>query len=348
MRRASRMVRELLAGGAVVAIVSGCGGTSASPSAATVATNQASQSAGWSWTQITRAPWDGYVLKMTNGLVSTCGQWPKDDVCTSRDGVTWQVPADPSVFALESPGKMDLYEVAKGPAGWLLSDPGGLSSDVWGSRDGVRWSTFVPIATPECRRFEFVGLSDRYLGRCMTTWFESADAIHWTTVSLPEPIEYIQGDAEWGLLGSGSGRHWYSRDGRSWSPLTLPDGLNSFLNSYRASLPGGSLMATAWYVASSGESTDPRLVESADGVTWRRVATFPGAWPTDVMVAGDTVFVIDAGVDGSSAPRLWLSRDGGATWTAAMTGKNSVGHLLTYKERVIVNVDGVTYEGRLQ
>jgi hypothetical protein len=372
-----RRVRSALGAAALAAIVMGCshGGSSALPTSAgsrlpanpgqslpVTPNGVAFDAAGWHWNPF--ASWEPtgsgsglavYLsVQVPNGLLGECMEANTQTVCTSGDGIEWSANPDPAVFAKDGAANFRVAPIVDGPAGYLMSNAiyAGDSSNppTWASADGVRWQTFSPVSACTNPYWDFIGETDRYLGQCAGTWYQSTDGRNWAPITWAEPIKYIDNYPGWGLLAESDGephQTWYSRDSHTWALVVFPGQLNSF-NAPTARLPDGTFLAMAsQYDAAVNQIGDSRLIESKDGVNWTAVTTFPAGDQHDFpTVVGNTLFMTVGDVSGSSARQLWMSDDSGATWRHVITAQDDVSVDLTYKGKIMIDVDGQGYVGQ--
>jgi len=218
----------------------------------------------------------------------------------------------------------------------------------WRSYDGVHWSAWHPRTNEQCSKFKFVGAGDRYFGACGPRIYESEDGDNWRLAQIPDSMQFLEGDPDWGLLGSGTDAqdnalYFYSVDGTNWATVSLPAGLNDFVESKRVRTPGGPLFAAALTFSTRGPIGDSRLIQSVNGATWALVDGFAGQCPGDLALAGSTLFVT-AGCGTRS--EVWLSQDGGKTWVLTLTTKQPIGSIFGYQGRVFVGTADELYVGR--
>ena len=273
----------------------------------------------WGWRRA-GDPAPGVVAQVANGFLGECVANGLPAACTSRDGVTWTLPADPSVLAVAGGGRFAGWSVAHGAAGWVAT--GTIDPGTWRSSDGLHWSV-VAVDLPGLQRAQVQALRAGFAmfalanngGQPAARLLISTDGAAWTPVDLPAGISEVRLAGAVGLVGSrvenGSSlaRPVSSADGRSWTALTLQDGVQSLSTTIR--------LADGSYV---GVGTVGTMVTSADGVTWRAAAGL-GSPLDSLAVVGQQVLAISR-IPSTDVSALWESTDGAAWRRVALLDGN--------------------------
>jgi hypothetical protein len=321
----------LLDGGRPSAVAVIVEGAEASPSPSPAAPSASPSSAdttdsfvigGWRWHKMNLTP-DGAVLHLPNGYLGRCG----DSMCTSRNGWSWQLPPDPVVFDADSTVLFTPVTFAGIPGGNSVIQ---ANEGIWYSVDGRPWQlSALPTADAPVDLWNLeVGPQGFALTadmpnpsnaavdvRCDS--YVSADGAVWTdSGTIPCVIGYsnhpdgsvpIFGQAVWG---ASQGEKLFSGDGRTWSQVSVPEGVATYSDLNRFS--DGSLVAMTLFGP---------MLRSNDGLTWTPVT---GGWATEwtkdngqiylnMAVAGDHILVEDMLAE-SGAGAMWESSDRGVTF----------------------------------
>jgi len=286
----------------------------------------------WGWRRVAD-PAPGVVAPVTNGYLGECLANGAPAACSSRDGVAWTMPPDPAVLAVDDGTAFTGWSVAHGSTGWVAA--GTVDPGTWRSTDGVHWSAVV-IDLPGLVHAQVQALPDGFAmlaatnisGQPAAKLLASPDGAVWTAVDWPTGISVVRLAGAIGLVGlrveNGSVTGVVSStDGRNWTPLTLPDGVDGLSTTIR--------LASGIYV---GVGTVGTMVTSADGLTWQ-ASTEPGS-PVDSLAAVGGRLLAIARVPSTDVSALWESTDGTA-WqrVALLDGKPLSGtQLVSLGDRV--------------
>ena len=305
---------------------------------------------GWHWQKA-----DGTIvsrpLAVANGYIATCTQGAAPaastdsleqlqrvfngqngaSLCTSSDGATWTIPADPRIANVPDGSAFKPNDLARlGDVSVVTSfstDTSGNSvTDLWRSVDGVSWAKVedqrlqnLMIASLGAIDGQFIGLAEDVATH--TGWtVASPDGRTWSRVTQL-PAEPMESSVSGGVMFLGSGgldRVWTSRDGTTWQAAQMPAGIDFIAGVTR--LSGGG------YVAHGQIKDVPatRLLRSSDGATWVVDQGDLDGSILAVVVVGDRLVasvlegVKPEEVTAAALPadlRLWQSLDGGRTWS---------------------------------
>lgn len=268
---------------------------------------------GWRWHELNRRPdVNSTIVRVPNGYFGRCGA----AMCTSPNGWSWQVPADPAIFASNGVALFSPTSVAHRPnGGYVVS----AAEGVWYSLDGAHWRPSEAPAAPHGFRAVVFGASGFTLvGETPTSeqsqLYSSSDGATWTDVGLgPRVVVLAEGDTSGGLFtqtgkSSTGGVYGYSADGRTWVTATLPKGEYSSDRPYR--LADGSLAGL----------TGGTILRSNDGRVWTKLPTRWGA-SGSLAVSADRIVVVE---DSGSTNAAWESSDNGKTFHKLMDGVSRV------------------------
>jgi hypothetical protein len=270
---------------------------------------------GWRWHELDRMPYPGTsVVRVPNGYFGRCG----DSMCTSPNGWSWQVPADPAIFATDRAALFSPLSVARRPGGAYVVNAG---EGVWYSLDGVHWKpSGAPADSAGFRAvvygasgFTLVGSPDNAIGG-KSRIYNSPDGATWTDLGIGPMVGVLaRGGTSGGILDmidktSTGPVMAYSADGRTWVPASLPKDQYPSTNPYR--LSDGSLVGQG-----SGA-----ILSSTDGRSWVALKTGWGA--VSLAVAGDRIVAVALDTGGGGA--AWESTDDGRTFHRLMDGAASV------------------------
>ena len=270
---------------------------------------------GWRWHELDRMPYPGTsVVRVPNGYFGRCG----DSMCTSRNGWSWQVSADPAIFTTDRAALFSPLSVARRPGGAYVVNAG---EGVWYSLDGVRWKPSAVPADPSGFRavlygtsgFTLLGSPDNAIGG-KSRVYGSQDGATWTDLGIGPMVGVLaRGDTTGGILDmidktSTGPVMAYSADGRTWVSASLPKDQNPSTNPYR--LSDGNLVGQG-----SGA-----ILSSTDGRSWVALQTGWGA--NSLAVAGDRIVAVAPDMGGSGV--AWESSDSGRTFHKLMDGVTSV------------------------
>ena len=230
--------------------------------------------------------------------------------CSSKDAVSWTLPADPAVLAVEGAPKFAGWSVAQGPAGWVAT--GTVDPGTWRSNDGLHWSA-VAVDLPGLQRAQVQTLRNGFVmvarvfdgQQTVSRLLTSTDGETWTPLDLPSGVSAPQPGGAIGLVanrgelvnGVPVAKAVSSSDGRNWSALTLPDGVFGLASTTR--LEGGAYVGIGTVADPHGAKT---LLVSADGVAWHP-ATGIGTPFASMAVVGRQVLSIAGGGTAMRPPR---------------------------------------------
>ena len=272
----------------------------------------------WGWRRV-GDPAPGVVAPVANGFLGECVANGLPAACTSRDAVSWTLPPDSNVLAVEGAAPFAGWSVAHDAAGWVAT--GTIDPGTWRSSDGVHWSA-VAVDLPGLQRAQvqalavgFAMVAQTYAGgQSSSRLLTSTDGVTWTPLDLPAGVTQPQPGGAIGLVamrgdqvdGSTVSRVVSSDDGLNWTALTLPDGVSGL--SSTTHLPSGAYVGIGTAGLANGAKT---LVTSADGVTWQ-TGTGLGTWLDSLAVVGPRILAISV-VPNTALPALWESTDA-TTW----------------------------------
>lgn len=255
----------------------------------------------------------------------------------SPDGKTWtrSSVADGTGRTMDQVVATDHGFVAIGEAEYSFHAGFGGGTAIWTSHDGRAWTRLADKAAPPrgTALRAIVASSDAFLS---TAWFEhsegettsrqpvtagiwqSADAIHWqpipgTPLGVAQIVHTQRGLVAIGSDGSDESvrpASWRSDDGRSWTPVELPepDGLPAGTAVYPQRLAAG----TDGYLALGEREDDFSAVgwTSVDGTAWSLVdltGTVADARIDHVWAVGGSILVVgDRIASDSRDPVVWL------------------------------------------
>jgi hypothetical protein len=343
--------RSALAIAACVAIVAGLAGGAALMSIRTTPSPQpaAAPALDWTWQHIEGArvtqAWqvaDGYIGSCVTSLTSA--------LCTSRDAVHWQIPADAAVISIAAPSvpqgsefnPSQVVHVGKTylMLGFTTSTSASFAtavSSIWRSTDGgVTWAQTQPVGLEGLLMLYLVASDEAFMVSAAsdgpTEGFASSDGLNWTRVSPPDAgVAYGGGDAGFVTTPANqvTGHSYRSADGRAWSEIVMSPAM--FYDAVKT--PTG-YVGTALLLSTPGGL---HLLQSADGTSWRALdANPPGylqAWAhfPDRLVASTT----QKG-DNSGPNSDWESTDWGKTWRPLIgpDGNQMTGAIFQYGDRL--------------
>ena len=276
------------------------------------------ETAGWGWRRVGE-PAPGLVARIANGYLGECVANGLPAACTSKDGVTWTLPADPTVFVVDGAASFGGWSVAHCTADWVAT--GTIDPGTWRSIDGVHWSA-VAVDLPGLQRAQvqalasgFAMVAQVYDGQqTASRLLTSTDGATWTPLDLPAGASEPQPGGAIGLValkseqvnGSPVNHVVSSSDGLDWKALTLPDGVSGLSSSTR--LQGGTYVGIGTAGWAYGAKT---MLTSADGLVWH-AATELGYASASLAVVGQWALAI-AGIPNTALTALWESTDG-TTW----------------------------------
>ncbi|MDW3849080.1 hypothetical protein NMK34_20945 [Micromonospora sp. BRA006-A] len=215
-----------------------------------------------------------------------------------------EVPAAFELFG--GPRAVSASRLAAGPGGWLVAGARADGAAVWSSPDAEGFVLHEGVA-------ELAGD-----GRGRTAAYDvTAVGSGWLVVgSLLPP----GGTARTPLA-------WFSADGRVWRRMVLPVPSGAAGSAERVVSPDGGPVAVGpvgdrfgvWRGCDGCGSPSAGPADAAQG--WRRVGGFgsagPGVSSVDALAASGGRLVAVTGDGGQR--RLWMSRDGGASWLPVIT-----------------------------
>jgi hypothetical protein len=273
---------------------------------------------GWGWRQVGE-PGPGLVARVANGYLGECIANGLPAACTSKDGVSWTLPADPTVLEVDGAATFAGWSVAHGTDGWVAA--GTIDPGTWRSSDGIHWSA-VAVDLPGLQKARVQALSagfamvaQVYDGQQSTSrLLTSTDGAAWTPLDLPAGVSAPQPGGAVGLVaqkneqvnGSPVNHAVSSSDGINWQALALPDGVSGLSSSIH--LASGIYVAVGTTNWTYGAKT---LLTSTDGVTWQ-TGTGLGTWLDSLAVVGPRILAISV-IPNTALPALWVSTDA-TTW----------------------------------
>lgn len=266
---------------------------------------------GWRWHELGLGP-DGAVVRIPNGYLGRCG----DSMCTSSTGWVWQTPPDRAIFSAPDKVVFTPLEIAHRPgAGYVI-----LAEEPWYSADGIAWQTSATPYEPH----GFMGLAASAAGFALIAepndtgsgdprMYVSPDGAAWTQNGHLTYGEFLNigsdPDTSAGLLANmpkAGNKYFYSADGRTWAPASVPAGTFTADEPHRAD---GSLVLYA----------GGAILRSTDGLKWTRLAA--AGEPAGMAISGGRLVVLEA-ASGTGVARE--SADGGKTFRKLMDGVSGV------------------------
>jgi hypothetical protein len=251
---------------------------------------------------------DGTLLAV--GVAAT-GQ-PK--MLTSADGRTWTIEAaDPGLTQAAALHVSIVSGLAEGPSGFVavgataLDDISSGDARAWISADGVHWLAAASSGGMADAEMESVTAGpDGFVA-------VGIDGFPGGNTQLPS----ARGAAVW-----------RSSDGRTWSRLP-------WQKSFDGAVMFGVRRTSSGYIAwgeihntTAASLLRPPIWTSTDGLLWNRaIGVFDAGWPApiqsivaigDRLIASGSRQVSESGAT-ISVPAIWLSSDGGRSWTLANT-----------------------------
>jgi len=318
------VVLAIAAGAALIAVRQGR--AEPSPSAPASASFDV-ETGGWGWWRVGE-PSPGLLAPVANGFLGECVANGLPAACTSKDAVTWTLPPDSNVLAVEGAAPFAGWSVAHGTAGWVAT--GTVDRGTWRSSDGVHWSPVV-VDLPGLQKAQVQALTDGFAmvaqvydgQQTASKLLTSSDGATWTPLDLPAGVSAPQFGGAIGLVavkgetidGTQVTEVVSSSDGIDWHALTLPDGVSSVSAAMR--LGSGKYVAIGTAGVAAGAK---KLLTSADGVTWQ-IGTGLGTWLDSLAVVGPRIVAISV-VPNTALPALWESTDGSAWQRIALLDGN--------------------------
>ena len=281
------------------------------------------ETGGWGWRRVAD-PAPGLVARIGGGFLGECVAKGLPVACTSKDAVSWTLPADPAVLDVDAATAFAGWSVAHGAAGWVAA--GTVDPGTWRSSDGLHWSA-VAVDLPGLQRAQVQTLGDGFVmvaqvydgQRTVARLLSSTGGETWTPLELPSGVSAPEPGGAIGLVahrgeplnGAPVAPLVSSSDGHNWTALTLPDGVYGLTSTI--SLEGGTYVGIGTAAWTYGAKT---LLVSADGVVWH-AATGIGSPSASLAVVGQRVLAV-AGIPSSALTALWASTDG-TTWQRIAT-----------------------------
>jgi hypothetical protein len=253
------------------------------------------------------------------------------------------------------------------------------SEQLWRSTDGVRWSrvdspafTGLDGLTLGVVAGSFVVLAREPGGTAAGWALTSADGLTWSRASqVPvSPIPALVGDppgqqplwapGTWGIsvadVSSPDPVEWRSLDGRTWTRLHLPSGIEF---AYGGRIADGSYMGFGIGSSTAANAAlGVRIVRSADGLTWRVDQGNLDGFAIGIVSVGDrliaSVFQSQLSPDSATTGMspIWESADLGHTWQPLLdtTGHQLIGTVSLVGDRLAIYTGphGPTSLGRLE
>jgi hypothetical protein len=312
MAVAAAIVVAIAASAAVIAVRQGQ--AEPSPSAPGSASFDV-ETGGWGWWRVGE-PAPGLVARIANGYLGECVANGLPAACTSKDAVSWELPADPTVLAVDGAAPFAGWSVAHGNAGWVAT--GTIDPGTWRSSDGVHWMT-VAVDLPGLQTAQVQTLTGGFAmvaqvhdgQQTASKILFSTDGAAWAPLDLPAGVSQPQPGGAIGLVAAKSetaggaqvGGVVSSSDGIDWHALTLPDGVSGLSSSIH--LASGKYVAVGTAGVAAGAK---KLLTSTDGVTWQ-TGTGLGTWLDSLAVVGPRIVAISV-IPNTALAALWESTDG--------------------------------------
>ena len=288
---------------------------------------------GWRWHPLDGHPYlaGSIAVKVANGYFARCGS----SMCTSPNGWSWRVPADPSIFSTDDVALFSPISVAHGSGTGVVVN---AAEGVWYTVDGVHWRQSAAPKTAAGPR-AVLPAADGYTlvgddGNGWSPLYASADGSTWTPAGRVRSVFALaQGDMSGGLLtqtiGTGTAKvaNSYSADGRNWVTPSLPSNELPVSPVYR--LTSGILVV---------QGAQTSILTSRDGRSWAPLQA--GFASGGLVVCEDRIVAFAPGTDGMGA--AWESTDQGRTFHKLMDGVASVAQL---GDLVLISTAGASYVG---
>ena len=131
-------------------------------------------------------------------------------------------------------------------------------------------------------------------------FYTSANGVNWsaTPFATPTPLNRIKATAR-GFLTTTVNGNLYRKNGTSWD--------NVLTNFEMTGCASTDVITVVVGTSLSGGNPVPACFSSSDDASWDSITLPPGAWFSDITVAGSTFFAVGNGA--------YLSQDSGRTWT---------------------------------
>ena len=286
----------------------------------------------WATTPAGASTFDGAtisgVVAGPSGLVAVGQASPTLEtlVFVSRDGRTWEsIPQPPDVFG----GGVPTHIVTGGPGlvaiGWDISVENGTRRAVWTSPNGRAW-TRDPDPSGQFGIVDIIGVasadgvilvlaSETSSGGSFT--LRSTDGLEWARSTAPDGLAPGVSGLAKGVVGfvvfgpvDNVGTLWSSPDGQTWTAATSGGSDPSGITIERVVGSGTGLLAQG-----RTESDDDVLLASADGRTWRTVATTGMATDDATVANGNGAFLAYLAPATPDAPVVAWTSANGVLWT---------------------------------
>jgi hypothetical protein len=286
----------------------------------------------WTWRKTDGTHFSG-AFAVPGGFVATCGHIAGNELadaslCSSPDGLTWTVPADPALIVVPDNGPFWPIHVMERNGVYLafaLSRPlptvAEPTASLWRSTDGRHWSQVDSPALAGQPLMSAGLLADRFAaivksadGTAAAAWL-STDGSTWEKAGDLPTVPTRNGFDSQGLYvegneatGSQTGT-WLTTDGRQWARVTLPAGATNILSSIRMS--DGGFVGLGVDFVSGGNGT---LMHSSDGLVWEADSTTPAGHLFSLSQVGDRLVVTISQPNNDGPYSVWQSSDRGQTW----------------------------------
>jgi hypothetical protein len=299
------------------------------------------------WTQLD-SPMSLWFQAFPGGYVGASGScWDETapTIYTSRDGVHWTTPADPSIFATADPGFcLTFFAPVHGPAGFLLAQQGlDGATTIWKSTDGAHWARNAAPSLAEGDLFRIMPTAGGYLAADGggDNYWTSTDGVDWTWVGS-DGFKLEAGTPGVPMVAGGEcSCAWFSVDGgKTWGQTGIPkhekllEGTARLGSLYYGDWEMGGTFTIYWtrdmrhwapintrglnpgslvrfgdrlYVVSYGDTLTGTVYSSADGRSWSPVKDGSGQ-----AIQANALRVL--------AGRLFATDENGAiSWVASLS-----------------------------
>jgi len=252
-----------------------------------------------------------------NGLFVAVGS-TGSHVMTSPDGVSWTsraAAANNYWQAVTFGGNLFVAVASSGSGDRVMTSPDGIT---WTTRSSASDSQWMAVAYGNST---FVATAAG--GEVMT----SPDGITWTSRTA-SPTRY------WSELAFGNGVFVAaSPSGATQGVMTSPDGITWTLRSTAENAGWGALTFGNGKFVLMALDSGGYILNSADGISWTRVASDGNAWSS--VVYGNGVFVA---VASSGSAQVITSTTGSSGWTQRTAASTNQWTSVTYAEGMFVAV----------
>ena len=258
---------------------------------------------------------------MANGYIGECVSSGKPALCTSADGSSWTIGANPKIIKTNSKLAFNGWSIAQAAAGWVAV--GTVDPGTWFSSDGLNWNP-VDLKLTGLRKAKVQPLGD---GFAMQAWvwdgqsevpqiLLSTDGRKWTAIKPASQNSHLALGGAIGVIrqdlpadGIGNTTTSASADGVKWQTLELPPLIHDLATAIR--LSSGEYLALGGF---SGELA--YLLRSSDGTHWT-YASQPNRQATSLAQIGSEAVLV-APIPGTSRDAVWSTQDG-VSWERLAT-----------------------------